>query len=327
MNDEARELLGDLIVATVELAQALPIPRFEQAFPVAERWFRLLAMTAAAHPTDAALLDEFAAVLDHDVLGLRRGFEDATWSKITWEHACVARSAFEALRDLFPNHAAIREHADMTRIEDFMIQRGPQRFAPMVIPDGTPRHHWWWFEALPQSERSMVMTERMRNLVPTFTHIASPKFRAVIAEGIVQMTGMVLLRARLPETAMPAPGADPGTVEAAYNRIRLRHVLDPDPSRRPVDLAASALACARHLACELRRPPYPRCKILVQRLEEIVFYQPNAADTDDLDEREPSLAMYSREGVRRAAVPLRFILRTPALTLREARSTLPCALP
>jgi hypothetical protein len=290
--DEARELLGDLIVATVELAQALPVPSFDAAFPLAERWLRLLPITAAAQPTDEALLDEFAAVLDRNVLGLRRAFEGALGAKMTWEHACVARSGFEGLRDLFPQHPSIHDHADMSRVEDFMIQRGPQHFTPLAIPDGTPRHHWWWFEPLPESERSMVMTARMRNLLPAFTHLASPKFRALIAGGIVQTHGMVLLRARLAEPVKPAPGSTVEAVEAAYNTIRLRHVLEPDPSRRPVDLAASAIACARYLACELRRPPYPRCRIVVHGLETIQFYQ--AASSPALDAREPSLAMYSR---------------------------------
>jgi hypothetical protein len=293
---EARELLGDLIVATVELARALPIPRFEKAFPVAERWFRLVAMTAAARPTDAALLDDFAAVLDHNILGLRRTFEDATWSKIDWEHACVARSAFEALRDLFPTHVAIREHVDMSRVEDFMIQRGPQRFAVMAIPDGTPPHHWWWFGALPESERTMLMNDRMRGLVPTFTHVASPKFRAIVAEGIIEMDGLLVLRARVPDEDTQRRYSDPKRLEIAYNSVRLRHVLDPDPSRRPVDLAASAIACVRHLACELRRPAYPRCRIWVECLETILFYQPAADEPDGIDDtwRQPMLSMYSR---------------------------------
>lgn len=294
--DEARELLGDSIVAAVELAQALPIPRFEQAFPIAERWLRLVAMTAAAKPTDAALLDEFASVLDHHVLGLRRAFEDATWSKIDWEHACVARSAFEGLRDLFPHHATIREHADMSRIEDFMIQRGPQRFAPMAIPAGTPRHHWWWYEAVPESERSMQMTDRMRGLVPAFTHVAAPKFRAIVAKGIIEMDGLLVLRARVPDADIARKHGDPKMLEIAYNSVRLRHVLDPDPSRRPVDLAASAIACARHLAYELRRPEYPRCRIWIENLESILFYQPPADEPEGIDDawRGPLLSMYSR---------------------------------
>jgi hypothetical protein len=294
--EEARELLGDLIVATVELAQALPIPRFEKAFPVAERWFRLVAMTAAARPTDPALLDEFAAVLDHDVLGLRRLFEDAAWSRMEWTSACVARSAFEGLRDLFPDHAAIRDHADMSRIEDFMLQHGPERFAEPDVPEDTPAHHWWWFDAQPASERSLVMNDRMRSLIPAFTHIASPKFRELVAEGFVERDGLLLLRARVPaELGRVAVESPPSKIELAYNRVRMRHVLELDPSRRPVDLAASTLACARHLVCELRRLPYPRCRIVATSLESIAFHQ--LRDSDELLDpqglREPAFVMLS----------------------------------
>lgn len=75
----------------------------------------------------------------------------------------------------------------------------------------------------------------------------SSAFRAHVASGFVVANDRVMLR------------------KAGGTEIYVAQYLDADPSRRPVDLAASSLAFARHVACELRRLPLPTCRIVVMQ--------------------------------------------------------------
>ncbi|MBA3498945.1 MAG: hypothetical protein H0T65_01145, partial [Deltaproteobacteria bacterium] len=206
----------------------------------------------------------FATLEEHDLLArVRRPFEDA-WPRISWDRACAMRSGFEALRDIFERHApALVAQTDMSRVEQRMIQHGETLFVPQQIPDGTPSHHWWWRSAVPPREREMHMNERMRDLLPPrglHADNAPPKFRALVGHGFAEVDGLLFFRHLVPES--PGAGRNASWLEADVNIVRLADVLEPDPSRRPVDLAATAVACARHLAYELRRR-HPPCRIVV----------------------------------------------------------------
>jgi hypothetical protein len=272
---DASALVGDFLVASVELADGKGDSR---------AWLALASATEYAMRTEAvpkALLDElFATLTEHElVTRVRRVFE-TLWPRLAWDLACVMRSGFEALRDIFERHApALVADADMSRSEQRMIQHGDTLFVPLPIPEGTPLHHWWWRAGAPPAERTMQMNERMRDLLPPRGHFAANvprKFRELVAHGFVAHDGMVFFRDRLP-LAVPVPKGKmhASWIEADTNAVRLSDLFEVDPSRRPVDTAASAIACARHLAYELRRA-YPPCRIVINvhpSLNAIRFHQ------------------------------------------------------
>jgi hypothetical protein len=297
VSSEARALLGDLVVASVEVSDGT-------ADPV--RWL-VLASAAAAHIDDAppALRDElFATLVERDLLArVRIPFEEA-WPRIAWDRACVMRSGFEAWRDIFERHApALVASADMSRVEQRMIQHGETLFVPQQVPDGTPDHHWWWRSAVPRGERAVMMNERMRDLLPPrglHADNAPAKFRALVAQGFVEVDGLVFFRDLAPDHAQ-AGDRTASWFEGKTNQVRLAGLFEPDPSRRPVDTAATSVACARHLAYELRRR-HPPCRIAVNAWAArpwILFHQvrPGESWTDvhDLDELpSPMLVLESQ---------------------------------
>ena len=272
MTPSPRELLGDLLVASVELAETACDP---------QRWLVLAsALATTTGELDAGLLAELLATLsEHDlVTHVRRPFEDA-WPRIAWERACMMRSGFEALRDLFETHAPhLVPAADMSRIEQRMIQYGEGLFVPLPVPIGTPRHHWWWRAATPPAERTMMMNARMRDLWPPrglYADNAPAKFRALTADGFADAYGMLFFCDRVPGRGPTPRGRDETQIEAETNIVQFAEVFEPDPSRRPVDTAATAIACARHLAYELRRhhPPSRIIVVLDPSLNEIRFHK------------------------------------------------------
>jgi hypothetical protein len=243
---EARELLGDLVVQTEEVTQRRGDP---------ERWLRLAAQAAHVEP-DAELVAQLDTTLDDATVRVHLTFGQQFANSIAWERACVYRSGFEALRTLLPGRAAL----DTSRIELVMLRHGPKRFSANPIPDGTPRHHWWWFEAQPESERTLVMNVRMTQLLTMPVDSVPERFRRLVNGGFENDAGHVYLRNLVAENI---PGA---MVHArARNRIQIEKYLEPDLSRRPVDLAGELLACVRYLASELRRHEQPRCRIAVEQ--------------------------------------------------------------
>jgi len=295
---DVRALLGDLVVASVELAEANADP---------QRWLALASATAAAMRASPGeepgpLLAELLATLDeHELLArVRQAFEDS-WPRIGWEKACVMRSGFEALRDIFEVHAASYvERVDTSRLEQRMIQHGEALFVPLPVPDGTPAHHWWWHAGAPPAEQAIQMNERMRDLLPPrgyYTDNAPAKFRRLVAAGFAFDDDLLFFRARRPlHVPMPKGRAHETYIEADTNVVRFSEVLEVDPSRRPVDLAAAALACARHVAYELRRG-FPPCRIVVNvhpSLNTIRFHQIRAGqDWATKDGTETSLDHYT----------------------------------
>ena len=231
---DARELVGDLTVASVELAEE----RGDR-----ERWLRLAIATAAAVRAQSAppdLLAALAGALDRGMLRAIRGFaEDVCERGTDWERACTARSGIEAIRDLFESR--FFDELDPSHLERSTIARGEALYRPLAVPEDIPPWHWWWTSPVPPNEHTLRVNERMRALLPEWhtippaTDLVSPKFRRLVADDFTNRDGNVLL-------------AD---------------VLQADPSRRPVDVAAAALACARHLAYELERRRRPRCRIVL----------------------------------------------------------------
>lgn len=271
-------MLGDFLVLSIELG--------EHSAADTTRWAVLASATVNALSLEAAeahreLLDElFATFVEHELLArIRRPFENG-WPRVGWDTACVVRSAFEALRDLFERHTpALLPEADMSRIEQRMIQHGDTLYVPLPIPSNTPHHHWWWRGGAPASERRMQMNERMRDLLPPrglYLSNAPPKFRALVSRGFAFEGDRLLFRDRIaPNLPVPLGRMHDTASEADTNVVRFADVFEPDASRRPVDTAATALACARHLAYELRRR-YPPCRIVVNvhpSLNTIRFHQ------------------------------------------------------
>ena len=248
MTSDVRELLGDLVVASEELV-ADPTHR--------ERWLHLVAETAVAMrgarevPTDllAALVTTFE----------RRGILAAMCDPrpgLDWRELCVLRTGLESMRDIV--EPFLLDEIDTSVLEGSMRIIANAMFEPLEAPAGTPAHHWWWFAAEPPNEHSLVMNSAMRHLLPLYPGPVSREFRMLVADGFVTIGECLFLRApQRVHTDM-----DPTTREWSHNTIRLEDYLPADPSRRPVDLAGSALACTRHLAYELRRRPFAPCRII-----------------------------------------------------------------
>jgi hypothetical protein len=184
----------------------------------------------------------------------------------TWEMACVTRSGLEALRDL---GIAV----DTADLDTLMMHHRTKAYERVVAPDGTPAFHWWWFASEPSYERTLQMNDRMKSHLPIFIPSVSSEFRQKIARGFVLEDGFVFFES---QSIPPDVPQDPNTIEATRNAIRVEEYLQRDPSRRPVDLAGAALACARHLAFELQRHPYGVCRIIVtvrQLTSTLTFHQ------------------------------------------------------
>lgn len=253
VSSEARTLLGDFVVATVELT----------SYP--DRWLRLAIATAAAARGTAVpreLVDALIASLDLAALRtlVERVPHDDLWEGL-W------RSGLESVRDILEPLGVLddtlREALDTAGFDKRMMEsRG---FVAREPPEGTPAYHWWWFTPSPPGERAIRMNERMHALLPPSPHVvAPPRFRALVAAGFVETNGLVFLRLRQPSPIPVTTKAMHETyLEGHHNFLPFYEVIDPDGSRRPVDMAATALACARYLAHEVRRRSMPPCRIVL----------------------------------------------------------------
>jgi len=224
MTSYVRELVGDLIVATTELVDA--------GAPPDERW-PWLALTCGAavranpHEAPADLIDTLGELVWETPFG------DAVLARArdagAWRERSAYRSALELMRALFPD-----QDIDTSVLEIAMIADGPGAFAATAAPDGMPEHHWWW--RAPGSPGRLRVNDAMSAMLALGATRVPPGVRRVIAGGFVHH------------------GED--------DRLIIDAHLPRDDSRRPVDLAGIALACARWLAAELRREVAERCQII-----------------------------------------------------------------
>jgi hypothetical protein len=285
MSSEVRALLGDLVVATTELV--------ETHAPPDERWLWLViasGLAVRARPDDAApdLLAAFAPLVWSTPLGA--ALADLARRPLPWSLRCAHRSALELLRELF----ATRD-IDTSALELAMIADGPRAFAAVAAPDGIPEHHWWWHRPAPPGE--LRMNHRMANLLALGATVVPLEFRRLVAEGFVTLHDCVFLR-RLAPQKLHEPRDRTG-IECDLNAQSVQDYLPRDDSRRPVDLASSALACARWLAAELRRLVAYRCRIIanvsqVARLTSTIrFHRLRPGESWIVDELEG----YRDEGV------------------------------
>ena len=100
-------------------------------------------------------------------------------------------------------------------------------------------------------------------------NVAPPKFRELIAGGFAIVERCVLFHDHDPTLDLRAELARVGAptlVEGAANTRALEPFLEPDDSRRPVDLAGTVLGCARWLASELRRRGITPCRVIARLL-------------------------------------------------------------
>jgi len=256
VTNAVRELLGDLVVASEELVA--DDAHLDDSAAGLGRWLHLVIETAAAmrHTRDFPpdLLGALVATFD------KRGVLAALCEpKLTaeWSELCLVRSGLEAMRDLV--EPLLLDELNTSELDCSMLQRAGAQFERLEPPPGTPPHHWWWFGEEPPNEASMVMNSAMRMLLPVLPTPVSNELRLLVANGFVTIDDCLYLRApQYPNTDM-----DRTTREWSQNAFRIEDYLPPDPSRRPVDLAGSARACARHLAFELRRRPFAPCRIVV----------------------------------------------------------------
>lgn len=211
----ARELLGDLIVATTELVEA--------GAPPGERWLWLAIATGLAVGADDDVAPLAALVWDTP---FGAALHDRARRVTAWPARCLHRSALELLRELSPER-----DIDTSDLELAMIAADPTSFVAVAPPEGVPAHHWWWRSDHPPGE--LRLNPRMADLLALRARQVPPAFRRLIADGLPAET-MIAVEAYLP----------------------------PDDSRRPVDLAATVLACARWLAAELRRRSAVRYRIV-----------------------------------------------------------------
>ena len=170
---DARQLLGDLAVASLELVEG---PRHERLRSVmstfrhwyarTERWLQLVieaGIAARAEPhavtpelvalvaapfARQSLAEEVDAVIARfDYIGYEEGW---LYGGIEWERLCVPRSAFEVLRALFaPAHPERLAELDMTELDELLVRWGGELFEQLDVPAGIPNEHWWWFRPAP----------------------------------------------------------------------------------------------------------------------------------------------------------------------------------
>ena len=252
---DARELLGDLTVATVEANYD-------------ERWLGLAIATAAAlriQPAPADLMTGFVDAIDRVRLAsVSKTLLERCKHRAAWSDICFLRSGFEALREMI--EAQFFAELDPSQVEREMLVLGRELYRTGEIPDDIPPWHWWWHGHEPPNEPSLDANERMRALLPEWpdgatppaTDIVAPKFRAFVARGFAEVDGALLFR-----DVLGYKRVRDFSDEADANQMQLADVLVRDPSQRPVDLAAAALACARHLAYELQRRQLRRSRIVV----------------------------------------------------------------
>ena len=272
---DARELLGDLTVATVE-------GNYD------ERWLGLAIVTAAAlrvQPAQPELMSGFIDAIDPARLfGIAGAIQQRCQQRAAWANICLLRSGFEAIRDLVEPRYPV--DLDPSHVERDMLVVGRELYRARDIPDDIPPWHWWWFGPEPPNERTLRANDRMRALLPEWspgtsppaTDVVSPRFRELVMRGFVERDGAILFRDVLGHKRV-RDFSD----EADANRLQLADVLVRDPSRRPVDLAAAALACARHLAYELQRRQRRPSRIVVTvqpGLNTLTFHQQMPVEID-----------------------------------------------
>ena len=179
----ARELLGDLIVATTELVETGAQPD--------ERWLWLAVTTClAARPGDELLAPLRTQLFAPAFLAALHERPLRTIA-VPWPERCLHRSVLELLRDLYPGHA----HAiDTSALELAMIAGGPTTFASVAAPDGIPAHHWWWRAGTPPGE--LRMNQRMTELLTLTAREVPPLFRALDIDALAGM--VVSVEAYLP---------------------------------------------------------------------------------------------------------------------------------
>jgi hypothetical protein len=275
---EVRQLLGDLAVASVELVEGL---RTGADRDIAERWKWLaleagLAARAQRDPEMIATLAEAFAgtsALRELVASLDDHFLHRA---IGWDGACVARSALELVRDLFDGDP-LGEQLDTSPLETRMLRWGGAGERVISVPAGMPSFHWWWFGARPPGERTLRANRRMFDLLGLGVLAVPVRWRQFVNKGFSEIDGAIVFRdfaRKLEGFEMPVrwrrgehrrepyhPGSS--RIEATINVCSIEDFLERDPSRRPVDIAGIGLACARHLASELRRRELPACRIIV----------------------------------------------------------------
>ena len=252
---DARELLGDLIVTSVEA-------KYD------ERWLGLAIATAAAMRTQPVPAELMTALLDAIDATRLRGVAVAIllrcMQRAPWAELCLLRSGFEAVRELV--ESKYFADLDPSEIEREMFNLGRELYRAREVPDDIPPWHWWWRGPVPPNEPTLQANERMRALLPEWspgtsppaTDVVAPKFRELVARGFAEVDGALLFR-----DVLGYKRVRDFSDEADANRLQLADVLVRDPSQRPVDLAAAALACARHLAYELQRRQLRPSRIVI----------------------------------------------------------------
>lgn len=285
MQSDPRALLGDLVVATVELAR----------YP--ERWLRLAHATCAELRTAALphdLLAELVASLD---LAAVRAL--ARFWPFSWPHACVVRSAFESLRDLLEARdalaPAVRDALDTSELDQQMGDAS--QFIATAVPDATPAYHWWWTRARPPGEGATRTNGRMRALLPDHTHAAAPaKLRALLAGGFIEINHLWFLRDHQPTPIPSTTKAMHATyTEAFHNALPLHDILEPAAARPLGELAAIGLASARWMAHEVRRrnlPPFRICLLVDGAVSQLTFHRVRPRQDWIEDDGRQSIEVY-----------------------------------
>jgi hypothetical protein len=258
MASEVRALLGDLVVASVELvAKPRPVSRgdrrasFAAWWHLVEPWARLALTVGAAreHVPDPhdELRRELAATLGaSDVLAslretiLRRflyiGYREdggpprIVYGHLDWEPVCVLRSAFEVIRDLVGDRDVLLDQLDVSAIDRQLARWGHALFAAVASPDRLPPYHWWWSRSTPPGEGTLR---------------ANPRMRSWLGVGRV-------------------PPAFWRRCHAGFEHGSEGCLVEDFLDGRRAD-APTALACVYHLASELRRARIPASRIMLSR--------------------------------------------------------------
>jgi hypothetical protein len=285
-SSEVRQLVGDLVVASVELCgRPLPAPHdvkhaFADWFVLTEPWLRIAIECAAAsaHGVEPELIDALAEVFEgHTLLAsLRTCVEDRftylgtqdgeLYAPVDWEQLCLVRSGLEIVRDLLAGHAELADQLATARIERDMARWGPRLARAVSAPADMPAHHWWWRASQPPGEATLQLNERMRGLLLAVGGADVPaRLRRFVERGFTFIGGSVFFHGLVGEEASILALRVPrykSAFEAQRNIIQLESYLDLDDSRRLVDLAGTTVAATRFVASELRRRGAPPCTVL-----------------------------------------------------------------